>query len=676
MVSQSRAEHAARSSSLSFLEGGGDMGALIRAYDWKSSPLGEPARWPQGLKTAVRLLLSTQHPMFIWWGKELIQFYNDAYCRSIGPERHPSALGQRGRECWSEIWELIGWQIEQVMSGGPATWRENQLVPITRHGRREDVYWTYSYGPIDEPTEPNGIGGVLVVCTETTQQVLAEQHMNVAQARWRALFDQTPAFMAILRGPEHTYEYVNSSYIDLVGGRDVIGKSVQQALPEVVDQGFIQILDNAYQSGERHTGSATPILLGRDPPQQRYLDFVYQPIRDFDGQVTGILVQGSDVTDQVALNDALREADARKNEFLAMLAHELRNPLAPIQNASELLARTTPGGSQTQSVISMIKRQVSHLTRLVDDLLDVSRITQGRVELKMEVLDLSAIVNQAIETVQHQLALKEHRLSIVHAGRSLYVRADRARLLQSIANILTNAVKYTDRGGEIEVLLRAERGSAVVEVADNGIGISEELLPKVFDLFVQADRSLDRSQGGLGIGLAIVKRLIDLHGGHVTAASAGTGRGAQFQIHLPAVPAPSAAIGKAPGARLPSRRVLIVDDNVDAADSLSLLLQNEGHEVRTAYSARKAFEVLDTFDAQVVLLDIGLPEIDGYEAARRILALKRPIRLVALTGYGQTGDRQRAAEAGFEEHLLKPVDMAALERILAFTPRLRAPDSV
>lgn len=185
---------------LAFLSGGGEMGALIRAYDWASTPLGPPADWPQGLKTAVRLLLSTQHPMFIWWGPELIQFYNDAYRRSIGPERHPTALGQRGRECWAEIWDLIGWQIEQVMDGRGATWHENHLVPITRHGRREDVYWTYSYSPIDEPTTPGGIGGVLVVCTETTGQVLSEQRLMAAERRWRAMFDQAPASCASCKG--------------------------------------------------------------------------------------------------------------------------------------------------------------------------------------------------------------------------------------------------------------------------------------------------------------------------------------------------------------------------------------------------------------------------------------------------------------------------------------------
>ena len=288
-----------------FLAGGGEMGALIRDHDWAASPIGEPGAWPQTLKTSVRLLLSTGHPMFIWWGPELIQFYNDAYRRSLGPERHPSALGQRGRECWAEIWDIVGPQIEQVMEGRGYTWHENQLVPITRHGQREDVYWTYSYGPIDHPSSPHRVGGVLVVCTETTEQVSAEQRLKEAEARWRALFEQTPGFVAILSGPGHVFEFANARYVDLVGGRELIGKRVREALPEIAAQGFLALLDEVYRTGEPHSGTAAPVLLAHRPSdteEKRYLDFIYQPVHDATGAVTGVFVSGYDVTERVRAN--------------------------------------------------------------------------------------------------------------------------------------------------------------------------------------------------------------------------------------------------------------------------------------------------------------------------------------------------------------------------------------
>ena len=512
------------------------MGALIRAYDWSATRLGPPTRWPQGLKTAVRFLLSTGHPMFIWWGPELIQFYNDAYRRSIGPERHPGALGQGGRECWDEIWDIIGPQIEQVMAGEGHTWHENQLVPITRHGRREDVYWTYSYGPIDEPTVPNGVGGVLVVCTETTDQVLTERR--------------------------------------------------------------------------------------------------------------------------------LKESEARKDEFLAMLAHELRNPLAPIRNASELLQRSTDL-SETRAIGELLGRQVGLLIRLVDDLLDVSRITQDRIELQREPLDLEEAVSLAIESVQPLLTERRHRVVRTASAEPLYVAGDVTRIVQCVANLLTNAAKFTPEGGRIEVVLRRDGRTGFLEVIDDGRGIPAEMLPKVFELFMQGDRSLDRSQGGLGIGLSVVRRLVRMHGGEIDVESGGLGQGSTFRIRLPLIDPPAARPAQpVAGASLP-RRVLIVDDNIDVAESLALLLKLRGHETAVAYGGREAIERARGFGADVVLLDIGLPEMDGYEVARRIRAAGNDSALIAVTGYGRAEDVERARQAGFDDHLTKPVALADLERVLA-----------
>ena len=295
-----------------FLQGGGELGAIIRAYDWTASPLGPPAAWPQALKTAVRLLLSTGHPMFLWWGPELIQFYNDAYRLSIGPERHPGAVGQRGRECWEEIWPIIGPQIEQVMSGGEPTWHENALVPITRNGRLEDVYWTYSYGPIHDDNAPNGVGGVLVVCTETTETVLAERKRAETVSRWRRLFDQAPSFMCILGGPDHVFEFVNDAHMKLFGSRAWIDRPVREAFPDIAGQGFYEALDHVYATGERVVFEDTPVryrLTPESPEEVRYMHFIYAPIVDAEARVIGIFWEGVDLTEGRRVQAALRESE-------------------------------------------------------------------------------------------------------------------------------------------------------------------------------------------------------------------------------------------------------------------------------------------------------------------------------------------------------------------------------
>lgn len=278
-----------------FLAGGGEMGALMRAHDWKATPLGDPGGWPQSLRTAVRLLLNCGHPMYIWWGPDLISFYNDAYRRSIGPERHPSSLGQPGRAVWEEIWPIIGPQIEQVMSGRGATWHENHLVPITRNGRREDVYWTYSYSPIDDTDAPHGVGGVLVVCSETTEKVLTEQRLMAEIERQRRMFQKAPGFIAVLSGPNHVYEYVNEAYLAIAGQRDFVGRTVREALPEIEGQGFYELLDRVYRTGERFIARAMPIRLSTEA-STRFIDFVYEPMRDEAGEVYGIFVGGHDIT--------------------------------------------------------------------------------------------------------------------------------------------------------------------------------------------------------------------------------------------------------------------------------------------------------------------------------------------------------------------------------------------
>jgi signal transduction histidine kinase len=371
-----------------------------------------------------------------------------------------------------------------------------------------------------------------------------------------------------------------------------------------------------------------------------------------------------DTTQQRSLQRALQETDRRKDEFLAMLAHELRNPVAPIANSAELLSRLVSHENQ-QALVGIIQRQATHLARLLDDLLDVARITQGRIELQREVIDVSACVQLAIETAEPLIRSKAHRLTVTQMLEPIYVSADKVRLGQCVANVLVNAAKYTPESGDICIRTYVDRGQGVVEIVDNGIGIAPEFLPRIFDLFAQAERGLDRSQGGLGVGLTVCKQIVEMHGGSVYVSSAGWDRGATFTMRLPLAPKPAAATRVAPPKPDSLMRVLVVDDNRDAADSLAMLLQFEGPQTLCVYSGEEALQELASFDPQLVLLDIGLPGLDGYEVARRMKATSPALRVIALSGYGQLEDRQRSAAAGFDAHLVKPVDLDALKRVLA-----------
>jgi signal transduction histidine kinase/DNA-binding response OmpR family regulator len=374
--------------------------------------------------------------------------------------------------------------------------------------------------------------------------------------------------------------------------------------------------------------------------------------------------------DNARLYQNVQEADRRKNEFLAMLAHELRNPLAPIRNAVEILRLYAPNHSELNKIRDMLQRQVQQLVRLVDDLLDISRITRGKIRLQTEPVDAVEVAARAVETCRPLLDARRHELTVSLPPEPLPVQADPVRLAQVLGNLLNNAAKYTKEGGHIWLTAERQAGEVVLRVRDTGIGIPAEILGSVFDLFTQADRSLDRSDGGLGIGLTLVRRLVEMHGGSVQVFSAGPNQGSEFVVRLPALtgPLPVSANGVShhPG-KHPSHRVLVVDDNVDVADSLVLVLRGAGHEVQVAHDGSAALATAETFGPEVVLLDIGLPEMNGYEVARRLrerLAGKNML-LVALTGYGQKEDQRRSHEAGFDQHLVKPVDPEGLLGMLA-----------
>ncbi|HEY7476245.1 MAG TPA: response regulator [Vicinamibacterales bacterium] len=374
----------------------------------------------------------------------------------------------------------------------------------------------------------------------------------------------------------------------------------------------------------------------------------------------------------------LVDAGRRKDEFLAMLAHELRNPLAAIRLAAQLVVFPEIPPAQLAKSAAVIHRQVEHLVRLIDDLVDVSRITRGLISLRSEPTEISAVVAQAIESSRPLIDTKHHVLTVSVPEEALKVNGDAARLSQVLANILNNAAKFTDPGGRIDLAVTRVDHDVVIKVTDTGIGILPEMLPKVFDLFTQVDRPLDRMSTGLGIGLALVHRLVEMHGGRVSAHSKGPGTGAELIVHLPLYETSPAAAAPAPrpevaNPALAPRRILVVDDNVDAAETLAVMLKLQGHDVETAHDGLDALRLAPEFGPHVILLDLGMPNMNGYEAASRIRtqAWGRDIALVALTGWGQPKDRKRTIEAGFDAHLVKPVDQNTLLRTIHEVDRTR-----
>ncbi|MGQ0764304.1 MAG: ATP-binding response regulator [Gemmatimonadota bacterium] len=386
---------------------------------------------------------------------------------------------------------------------------------------------------------------------------------------------------------------------------------------------------------------------------------------------------------QSELAEQLRRADRRKDEFLALLAHELRNPLAPVRNAAQVIALRAPQDQQLMWCHEVIERQISQLTRLVDDLLDVSRITRGKVKLRLELVDLVEIAARAVETSRPVIDAHRQHLYLDLPAEQLMLHGDRTRLIQVIANLLNNAARYQQESGKVELRVRRDGPESVVSVRDEGIGIAPEMLTQVFELFSQGERAPDRAEGGLGIGLSLVKELVELHGGRVTVRSDGPGQGSEFEVRLPAVPVQGSsgtgeqlAVSSGPGNgrekwktgehnAAPSR-ILVVDDSRDAAESMAMLLRLGGHEVSVAHNGVDALKAANDIRPSVIFLDIGLPGMDGYEVCRRAREMGHArTRIIAVTGYGQDKDRQRAQSAGFDAHVVKPVPYTQLARLLA-----------
>ncbi len=945
--------------------------------------------WPRSLRIAVGICLNSRFPMFVWWGSQLINIYNDAYIPVLG-KRHPAAFGRPARDFWEEIWPVVGPQAEAVMERGEATWNERVLLVMERHGYTENTWFTWSYSPI--PYD-GGIGGVFCACVEDTPRVLVERERDELLARAQLehkrlaeAFAQSPAFLAVMRGRQHVFESANERYL-LLTGRDLIGKPVRDALPEVEGQGFFEILDRVYATGEPFVGTSMRLMLRRRPGgplEEAYVDFVYQPLRAADGSVTGLLVHGVDVTQQkrielrarflLALDEAVRaltepaditatcarllgehlradrcayadvEADedtfnltgdynrgvpsivgryrfadfgaevlrlmregrpyvvadvdthqpppgdltyyrrtmiqsvicvplhkggklvaamavhqrtprtwladevellrtvasrcwesierarvarnlseseasfrqladampqivfsARadghvdyfnrqwyeytgqpagevgdeawdrvltgewlrrvrerwaealrtgepyeiecplrrhdgelrwhlgralpirdehgsisrwlgtntdiherkqfeeslqeahaeaerasrmKDEFLATLSHELRTPLNAILGWAQILKLQAALPAELAQGIDVIERNARAQGTIINDLLDMSAIISGKVRLHMQPVDLAELARTAVDAARPTAAAKHIDLGARIPAGTAMISGDASRLQQVLWNLLTNAIKFTPGGGRVDVSLARAGDELVLRVADTGEGIHGDFLPFIFDRFRQGDASKARRHGGLGLGLSIVKQLVELHGGSAAARSDGKGKGAEFTVRLPlsaasredddlpARPAgTTAAASPRPAQRRPSDiaglKVLVVDDDRDARELLRKLLEDEKAAVTTAPSAKEAAALLAEQRFDVLVSDIGMPGEDGYALMQRVRDMRggRDLPAIAISAYAGAEDRVQAVRAGFRLHLAKPVEPAELLAMVASVTR-------
>jgi PAS domain S-box-containing protein len=571
-----------------------------------------------------------------------------------GAERHGQPLA------------IHEWPMSRALRGEDGIRAVVDIEPFDAPGVRRTVLITAA--PIRDAA--GRVEGALVAQIDISEQVRAEAALRESEIKFRAIANAIPHLVWSCL-PGGTHDFFNDRWYEYTGLPP--GPADTERWPEIVhpdDRARAgQLWQQALASGKPYE---IEYRLGYHPTgEYRWCLTRAVPVHGPDGRLIRWLGTVTDVHEQRLTADELRRAAAKKDEFLAMLAHELRNPLAPIKAAADLLKLAGGDNRRLGQAAGIIDRQVRHMTELVDDLLDVSRVTRGLVELERQPIDMKTVVSSAVEQVKPLIEARTHALH-VHAGAAhASVYGDHTRLVQVLVNLLGNAAKYTPHGGRIDVDVQVEQDMVRVAVADNGSGIEASLLPCVFDIFTQGVRTPDRSQGGLGIGLALVKSLVALHGGQVRAHSDGPGRGSVFEVMLPLLAGASSAPGELALAQsvagaAAGKRILVVDDNVDAATTLGELLSALGHEVMVRFDGKSALADGPAFGPEVLVLDIGLPDIDGYELARRLRSepATAGARYLALTGYGQAHDRTLARAAGFDHHFVKPVDIAALQAML------------
>jgi signal transduction histidine kinase len=517
-----------------YIFGTGEMADRIRAFDWSTTPVGPIETWPDTLLITVNTMLATRHPMFLWWGPDLIQFYNDGYRPTIRSDKHPKALGQRGRECWPEIWHIIGSQIEGVMNRGESTWHEDQLVPIYREGKLEDVYWTYSYSPVRDAK--GKIHGTLVTCSDTTGRVLAEQALRRERGRLLNLFEQAPAFLALLHGPTHVFTMHNPRYQELIGQRNVIGKSVLEAVPEAEGQGFVPILDEVYRTGETFTAHSYPIDLERRPGgplERRYLDFVYQAIREDDGRISGIIVLGVDVTDRKVAEDTLRSTEklTAVGRLASSIAHEINNPLEAVTNLLYLIELAENDAPQMKRYAQQAQTELARVSQITIQTLRFFRQSTARARVR-----LSNVLDSVLVLYQGRLASSS--IKIERRFRDPAILCYEGEIRQVLNNMVGNAVDVLreSKGGRLLVRTRSAtdwrsgRKGVQVTVADNGVGMSRFTQERIFEAFFST-----KGIAGTGLGLWVSAEIVKKHRGtlRVRSSQEPKHRGTVFAVFVP-----------------------------------------------------------------------------------------------------------------------------------------------
>ncbi len=664
----------------------------------------------------ANLFAQTPVPTAVLCGHELVfALANPAFIEIVGGRQ------LLGRPLLEAVPEMQGQGFDALMrevvhTGGPRICREAP-VRIERLGEVEESYFTFVFSPLRAPG--GAIEGVISTCHDVTEQVRARESLRESEARYhnifravdvsiweedfsgvkkaldelaaagvrdfRAYLREHPAFVKQAIGLVRIVD-VNDATLRMFGARDKpeFFAALGNVFVDASTDCFAEELA-AIAQGDRIFESEAAMQTLKGERRDVLCTVAFPPS---DPEMRHVLVALTDITERRAweqalraseerfrhMAEALRDGDRLKDEFLATLSHELRNPLAPLRNSVELLRMTTAAPTaaahaESASVLDMMDRQVNHLVRLVDDLLEMSRVSRGTFKLRKERVAVAAVVENAIETSRPLIDAAGHTLQVALPEKPLWLHGDPVRLAQILSNLLNNAARYTDPGGSIRLEAKAVGRRLTVSIADNGCGLAPEIVPRLFEMFTRGSDAAGRGQGGLGIGLALARRLTEMHGGEIEARSAGIGQGSEFLVRLPLAGASAAvepARARAPSPALRRRSILVVDDNVDAAESLAMLLELLGAEVTVAHGGREALEVFAHRPADVVLLDIGMPGMDGYEVARRLRAdhAGRDPKIVALTGWGQEDDRRRARAAGFDHHLVKPIDIRGLRALL------------
>ena len=635
-----------------------------------ASPIGEPTSTDGPARP--RIVLAEDNADMRDYVRRLLAPLYDVEATADGLEALAAARRQRPDLVLTDVMMpgLDGFGVLHALRADATLSHVPVIILSARAGEEASIEGMQA-GADDYLVKPFGARELLARVAARLELGRLQARVAAERAGLASLFAQTPVPTAVLRGPDLVFDLANDAYRAMVGGRDVQGKALLDALPEMRE--FATQLQAVMQTGRPHVGHEVPLRLdaGNSAPEA-YFSYMFAPLRDERGGVEGVIALWNEVTEQVRARESLRDADRRKDEFLAILSHELRNPLAPLRNSLHLLRMKAQLEESRDAgrapIYETMERQVNHLVRLVDDLMEMSRINRGTFELRRERVDVASVLRSAVEATEPLIAAAGHRLTVSLPDTPAIVDGDPVRLAQVVANLLSNAAKYTEGNGRIWLAAARDGNAVSITVRDNGAGIAPSTMPKLFEMFSRGDRMAHHKQEGLGIGLALARRLAEMHGGTVNGRSEGLGMGSEFTVRLPEAPAPAASTAVADAeASVRAARVLVVDDNEDAADSMAEILRLLGADVTVVYDGGAALDAWKAHSPSVVLLDIGMPGMDGYEVARRIRdgSPRNGTWLVALTGWGQEDDRRRASEAGFDHHLVKPVDIAVLQDLLA-----------